>query len=178
MQISKESLRRTLIIGNSGSGKTYLATKLAEQLQSEVIHFDQLFWEPGSFEKKRPKEVVLEENKTLSMSKSWIMEGVFGSLAAAALSNTTTLIYLSHTWDDCKIALLDRGCQPEKQSNLETAEKNFAELLTWAADYEFRENSGSRKGHLNLFEPFSGFKLQLHNRSEANDLISSLSFPS
>ena len=46
-------MKRILIIGNSGSGRTCFSKKLSEALDSKVIHFDEHFGEPGGFNKKR-----------------------------------------------------------------------------------------------------------------------------
>lgn len=48
---------KIVIIGNSGSGKTWLAKKLATNT-TEIIHLDDLFWLPGGFDRKRSKEEV------------------------------------------------------------------------------------------------------------------------
>jgi adenylate kinase family enzyme len=47
---------RIIIIGNSGSGKTWLARQLAEDAPCPVIHLDDIFWEPGGFDKPKPFE--------------------------------------------------------------------------------------------------------------------------
>ena len=44
---------RTVILGNSGSGKTWLARKLTGCFSIPIIHFDDIFWEPGGFDKPR-----------------------------------------------------------------------------------------------------------------------------
>ena len=40
-------MRRVVIVGRSGSGKSRLARRLGRQLRLPVIHLDQLYWEPG-----------------------------------------------------------------------------------------------------------------------------------
>ena len=50
--MEKNNFNRILIIGNSGSGKSWLASQLSEKLQYKTIHFDKHFWEPGGFNKK------------------------------------------------------------------------------------------------------------------------------
>lgn len=61
-----------VIIGNSGSGKTWLAERLRTILLAPVIHLDDLFWEPGGFDKKRRDEeieLLIEQSKS---GDSWI----------------------------------------------------------------------------------------------------------
>lgn len=43
-------MRRVLIIGNSGGGKSTLARRLGAKLGLPVIHLDVLFWKPGWIE--------------------------------------------------------------------------------------------------------------------------------
>lgn len=49
---------RILILGNSGSGKTWLAQTLAHRLQSNAIELDTLHWLPGGFQQRRPPEAA------------------------------------------------------------------------------------------------------------------------
>ena len=40
-------MKRILIIGNGGSGKSTFAKKLHKKLNLELIHLDNLFWKPN-----------------------------------------------------------------------------------------------------------------------------------
>lgn len=173
MDLNKEALQRIVIIGNSGSGKSYLAKQLASLLDVKVIHFDEHFWEPGGFNKKRPSEIVHEEIKLFSHDQKWIMEGVFGDLASTALANATTLIFLDKSWEECETALTKRGSESSKQLDPIEAEKNFQELLIWAKAYWDRENSRSRKGHHQLCFNFNGKKIILKDRTDSQAFIES-----
>ena len=44
---------RTVIFGNSGSGKSWLARRLGEKRSTPVVHLDEIFWLPGGFNAKR-----------------------------------------------------------------------------------------------------------------------------
>jgi len=46
-------LQRVLIIGNSGSGKSWLARQLAEKFATPATDLDNLNWEPGGYVKAR-----------------------------------------------------------------------------------------------------------------------------
>ena len=90
---------KTIIIGNSGSGKTWLARCLASKSETPIVHLDDLFWEPGGFEKKRSPEQVdrmIEANKRTA---SWIVEGVFGELAERYYTHAKLLIWLDIEWE-------------------------------------------------------------------------------
>lgn len=43
---------KIVIIGNSGGGKTWLANNLSSIYSAPIIHFNEIFWEPGGFDKK------------------------------------------------------------------------------------------------------------------------------
>lgn len=43
---------KIVIIGNSGSGKTWLAKNLASLITVPLIHLDDIFWDSNGFEKK------------------------------------------------------------------------------------------------------------------------------
>ncbi len=156
-------MNRIVIIGNSGSGKSYLAQKLSNQSNKKLIHFDHLFWEPGGFTQKRPKDVVYSEIKNLSEEDDWIMEGVFGDLAEIALQRANSLIFIDKSWKDCEAGLLQRGFNPSD-------ENTFKELLLWAKNYWTRENKNSFLCHERLFNAFPLNKTKIQSNQEMEKL--------
>jgi adenylate kinase family enzyme len=89
-------LARTVIIGNSGSGKSHLAKSLSTIYSTPIIHLDQLFWMPGGFNEKNPKDEIKNEIERKQKETSWIVEGVFGELAEMFLSRAQSLVFW--TW--------------------------------------------------------------------------------
>jgi adenylate kinase family enzyme len=67
---------RMIIIGNSGSGKTWLAKKLANHTHSPVIHLDHIFWEPGGFDQKRAPGAMVDMINDAKAGESWIAKWV------------------------------------------------------------------------------------------------------
>ncbi len=51
-------VKKVLIIGNSGAGKSWLSDRLSKKLNIKEINFDAVYWEPGGFNKKRSPEIV------------------------------------------------------------------------------------------------------------------------
>ena len=133
-------MTRIVIIGNSGSGKSHLAKSLSKIYSIPIIHLDQLFWMPGGFNEKRPKDEVKNEIEQKRKDNSWIAEGVFGELAELFLARAETLIYLDLDWATCHSSLMVRGSESSRQLLSAKAEENFRNLLLWAEQYWTRND--------------------------------------
>jgi adenylate kinase family enzyme len=86
-------MRRIVVVGCQGSGKTSLSLKLGRKLGLPVVHLDVLYWRPGwkpsdtaSF-RVRVADVIASEN--------WIVDGSFSGLALdLTLARADTLIVI------------------------------------------------------------------------------------
>lgn len=159
-------MKRIVIIGNSGSGKTFLALELSGSHGIPVIHLDQLFWLPGGFNRKRPMEEVDAVIAIRVPEEDWIVEGVFGDLASRFLHRATHLIWLDLPPDACRKSLLERGSESSRQADPLEAEKNFRNLLAWSAAYWDRTGGCSHAGHRLIYEEFAGSKMRITAREE------------
>lgn len=164
-------MKKILVIGNSGSGKTWLGKKLATILSIPHVELDKIFWEPGSHNKKRMDEVVEADIKRIQGSRSWVVEGVFGHLVDHFVFIADTLVHLDLPWEECERNLLIRGSESSKQLDHKKAEENFQVLLEWASEYDTRDSKASEKYHCALFDCFSGKKHRVYNRDEINQLL-------
>ncbi|MDP7322249.1 MAG: hypothetical protein QF441_16720 [Bacteriovoracaceae bacterium] len=162
---------KLIILGNSGSGKSWLGKKLAQQLDCNLIEMDKLFWEPGGFNKKRDPELVKKALQSSTSTDRWICEGVFGRIADLAIERASMVILLDLAWEDCKKNLMNRGPNYEDCHSPSQADKSFEELLNWAKDYSIRENHTSRNYHYNQYNNFDGEKLILKTRDDVNDFL-------
>jgi adenylate kinase family enzyme len=164
-------LARTVIIGNSGSGKSHLAKSLSTIYSTPIIHLDQLFWMPRGFNEKNPKDEIKNEIERKQKETSWIVEGVFGELAEMFLSRAQSLVFLDMDWTVCHAGLLVRGSESSKQLEAVKAEENFKNLLLWAEQYWTRTNLCSHAGHLKLFSNFAGRKFKFTCRAEIDNFL-------
>lgn len=158
MQI--EDLRRVLIIGNGGSGKTWLAKRIGSGLKVLVTHLDDIRWAPGQYGIRRDDQLVLQEVVAAGVAHNWVIEGVYGWLAKSVLDRVTTLIWLDLPEDECIANIKSRGNQGGGSV------ESFQELIEWVSEYRHRTSSSSFKGHQYLFNTYGGPKVQLRTRAE------------
>lgn len=160
-----------VIIGNSGSGKTWLAEQLRSRIDTSVVHLDDLFWEPGGFDKKRRRESIEYLIRKSQESTPWIAEGVFGELALYYSDTADLLVWLDLSWSVCKRRLMCRGSESKKQHHRLQSEKGLAELLQWASQYTQREDLRSYQGHKEIFVKFAGNKVWLKSENDVDSFV-------
>lgn len=161
--------RRIFIVGNGGSGKTWLAQKLGREMQLPIIHLDDLHWLPN-FAGERPRD---ERDRLVAQAAEgdgWIMEGIYGSIFKQVQSRVESLLWLDIADEECVSNLKERG-----QTGGGTAEQ-FEELLEYTRGYRHRKN------HLNSFDAHEAFfmahaahKVRLSARSEMTTLLAEIS---
>lgn len=164
---------RIAIVGNAGSGKSYLAQALSIAWNIPVIDLDEIFWMPGGYSEKRARVEVYSMIDTRKRSMTWIVEGVYGDLVEAFLDRTELLIWLDLEWELCRTSLLQRASTAGRTSSVGEHQmvEEFQELLNYAEQYQSRKNSISHAGHKIIYEGFPGAKLCFTSRDEVNTFI-------
>lgn len=153
------AFRRSVIIGNSGSGKSWLGQRLAGHYELPCIDLDTHHWLEGE---KREAAEAGRLTAEAAAADAWVIEGVYGWLAELALPRATALLWLDLPWSECRVGLLQR--QPQDN----------ADLLQWAEAYWTRQTSSSFAGHARLYESFAGCKQRLTSRAAAIEFLSTL----
>ena len=72
-------MRRIIVVGSQGSGKTRLAINLGRKLDVPVIHLDVLYWRPGW----TPSDTVSFRTRVTEAiaGDAWVIDGSFSGLA-------------------------------------------------------------------------------------------------
>lgn len=135
---------RIFIMGNGGSGKTWLAGRLADKRCIPAVHLDDLHWMPN-FAGERPRHERDRLVAEAAEGSSWVMEGIYGTILKQVFPLITTLIWLDIADDECISNLRQRG-----QTGGGT-EEQFEELLEYTRGYRLRKN------HLNSFDAHHWF---------------------
>jgi len=164
-------MRRILVIGSGGAGKSTFARRLGRALGSEVIHLDAHYWQPGWVE--TPEHEWRGVVERLLGGESWVMDGNFSGTLEARLGACDTVIFLDMPrllclWRVIKRALLYRGRRRPDMAAGCREQLNW-EFLRWVWAYPKR----SRKKVNRLLEKNAGGKrvIRLHSRREVEEFL-------
>jgi adenylate kinase family enzyme len=86
------AMRRVLIIGPCGAGKSRLAIELAAIAGLPLYHMDRLHWKPGWVESTR--EELIAKLKPILAGDRWIIDGNYSGTLDLRLERADTVILL------------------------------------------------------------------------------------
>ncbi len=149
-------MKRILIIGCSGSGKSTFARALHQKTGIEVLHLDQYYWQPNWVESS--KEEWRDTVSDLVQRESWIMEGNYSGTFDLRLPRADTIIFLDFSTLSCLWRVLKRTIRyhgttrPDMTKNC--PERFDLEFFHYILSY----NSTRRKGILKILEQLKNEK--------------------
>jgi adenylate kinase family enzyme len=158
---------RLAIIGNAGSGKTWLARRLSEQLGHPLIQLDDIFWMQGGALRgptDAERRAVAEHIAQEKARSAWIMEGAHSHLAREFLDRASALLWLDLPWELCRDRILERRAEAQRRN--EPAYASSDAFIEWASHYRGRDGDVSWSAHARLFEDFGGQRLRVQAPDE------------
>ena len=153
-------MRRIIVVGCQGSGKTSLALRLGRNLDLPVVHLDVLYWRPGWKESDKASFRVRVADAIAG--EDWVVDGSFsGRVFDLTLARADTLIVIERPrwlclWRIAWRSAIDRdgtrpdlpeGC-PKQQAwryNADRRPRIEAERLKYGAEVPVLRLSSDRE---------------------------------
>jgi adenylate kinase family enzyme len=121
-------VKKVLVIGSGGSGKTTFSKQLAARTGLPLIHLDQLFWRPGW--DPTPDAEWDRLITELSGRDAWIMDGNYGRTIATRMAAADTVIFLDLPRLVCTWRIMKRQIRYAGRTRPDSA-AGCPERLTW-----------------------------------------------
>jgi adenylate kinase family enzyme len=137
-------MRKVLVIGSSGAGKSTFAARLAERTGLPLVHLDALYWKPGWVQTPRDEWVrTLDE---LLARDAWILDGNYANSLDRRLAACDTVIFLDLPRAVClwravkRRIVFHRRSRPDMREGCD--ERITGELVRWIWEYPARRQPG------------------------------------
>lgn len=99
-------MKRVMVIGCPGAGKTTLARTLAERTGLPLVHLDQHYWSKGWTPTPRP--VWIDKLKSICAAPHWIMDGNYIGSIPQRLEYADTVVVAEKPRVECIFNVLRR----------------------------------------------------------------------
>lgn len=155
---------RWVILGNSASGKTTLARRIAELTGASVLDLDRVAWDPSAATPTRRDLAASDAEIDCFVREhpSWVIEGCYEDLIGAVAERwDPVMVFLDPEVKTCLDRARRREFEPHKFANPEAQDEVLGFLLKWIEEYSTRSGAMSRASHLRCFESYPGKKLRV-----------------
>ena len=163
------SMKRILVIGCPGAGKTYFSKQLAKILSLPLVHMDNLYWheDKTSISTDELKEKLLP----YLVKDEWIIDGNYHKTLEMRLPYATDVFVLDLPRTECIQGILDRIDQPRDDIPWVETKKDAVELIEWTIDYEARTKADEEA----LLKEYPDVKVHIiKSRKEADAYLDKL----
>jgi adenylate kinase family enzyme len=158
-------IKKVLVIGPGGAGKSTFARRLGELLDIRVKHLDTYYWRAGW--QMPEKSDWLQTVTELASGDAWIMDGNFGGTLDLRIKYCDTIVFLDMSRVVCLWRVLKRRILYRNRSRPDMAEgcneKIDWDFVQWIWNYSSR----SRPKVVRLLKEHSESKRIVWLRSNA-----------
>ena len=161
-------MKKIIVIGCPGGGKSTFSKKLHEITGTPLYHLDMMYWNPDRT--KVPKEVFRRALSEVLKKDKWIIDGNYGSTMEQRIKACDTVIFLDLPAEVCLEGIRARRGKPRSDMPW-VEEQDDSEFLRFVRDY----NTESRPRITELLEKYNDRQIHIFNdRSAADEFLSQL----
>ncbi len=159
-------MKKIIVIGCPGSGKSTFARTLHKATSIPLIHLDLLNWNADRTNVPRP--VFLQRLADAMAGEEWIIDGNYGSTMELRMQACDTVFFLDLPTEVCVAGIRARKGMPRPDMPCVLSEEDdeaFAEFIR-------RYNTDSRPKVMELLERYSNKEIVVfHSREEMDDYL-------
>ncbi len=167
-------MKRILVIGSGGAGKSTFSRRLSRLTEIEVFHLDALYWKPNWV--KSAKDEWRKKIENLLEKDEWILDGNFGGTIDLRLEKCDTAILLDLPRTICLYRVLKRRLKYRGTNRPDMTvgchEKIDAKFLGWIWNYP-KKNKPQILEKLKCFENEKTI-VRLHSQKEMENFLMNL----
>ncbi len=167
-------MRRVLVLGSGGAGKSTFARALGERTGLPVVHLDRLWWRPGWVE--TPTEEFDADLAGVLARDAWVMDGNYGRTLPARLAVADTAVLLDVPRWTCLRRVILRAIRHRGRSRPDMTdgcpERVTWEFVRWIWTYPAQRRPGVL-AMLAEFERRGGLVAVLRTSSEMRAFVES-----
>ena len=122
-------MKKVIVIGCPGSGKSTVSRALHNKTGIPLYHLDMMYW--NADKTTAEKSVFLERLSTVLEKDEWIIDGNYGSTMELRMAACDTVVFLDYPLDVCLDGIKERRGKPRSDMPwIETEEdEEFIEFI-------------------------------------------------
>ena len=163
-------MKRVVIIGCAGSGKSYFSRGLHRATGLPLYHLDNIYW--------RPDGTTLEKSEFYSVLDGilefdeWIIDGNYSSTMEKRMVAADTVFFFDIPTEACLSGIEERRGKPRSDMAWQTPPENDdREFVEFIKNFNFK----NRPGILELFEKYPDKRVVVFkSRDEADEYLSAI----
>ena len=164
-------MKRVIIIGCAGSGKSTFARALQGITSLPLIHLDLLYWKEDGTTITR--EELRERLGCIMKEERWIIDGNYAATMEERMEKCDTVFFLDYPTDVCLGGILERRGKPRSDMPCTppTDDHDFIEFIK-----NYRDKN--RPAVLELLKKYDSKSIYIFkSRSEADEFLESIKAP-
>ncbi|MBO5294361.1 MAG: adenylate kinase [Clostridia bacterium] len=132
-------MRRVIVIGSPGSGKSRFSRALHQATGLPLVHLDLLYWNADQTVVSR--SVFLERLQEAVSQDAWIIDGNYASTMEMRLKNADTVFWLDYPTEVCLAGLRERRGKPRPDMPWVERADGEGDAEFWEYVRHFRETN-------------------------------------
>ena len=163
-------MKRIIVIGCPGSGKSTFSKKLHQRTGIPLIHLDMMYWNADRTTVE--KSVFRERLSTAIQKNKWIIDGNYGSTIELRLQACDTVVFLDYPLDVCLDGIMERRGKARTDIPwIESEDEEDAEFIEFVKSFRHQ----SRPKIIELLYKYSHKDINIFkNRDEADKFLNQI----